>query len=757
MSHPHPAEPKFAGMIGRTVAESTPAWTEPRPPAGAPNVVLVVLDDTGFAHLGCYGSTIETPNIDRLAAEGLRFTGFHTTALCSSSRACLLTGRNHHAVGMRAVSRLNTGYPNTRGAVAPSAATIAQILRANGFATFAAGKWHLAPMAECTPVGPFHNWPLQKGFDRYYGFLQGATDHFHPELTADNHFVEQPRSEAEGYHLSEDLVDQSMAWMRDQISLAPERPFFLYLAFGATHAPHQAPKSYLDKYRGRFDAGWDEARDAWFARQRAMGVVPPGTRLAPRNPGVKPWSELSDGERTFAARLQEAFAAMLDHTDAQIGRLAAFLDAHALTDNTLFILTSDNGASQEGGPLGVLDELMPLNQMQDQLERALGRLGDIGTANSHSNIPWGWAQAGNTPLKWYKQNTHGGGVRDPLIVRWPARIADAGGLRGQFCHAIDLAPTILDLVGLYAPAEVAGVKQMPMHGASLAPLIKEAGSAPMRTVQYFEMFGHRGLWRDGWKAVTLHRPLTPFDDDAWELYRLDEDFSETRNLAEAEPARLAALIETWWREAEAHGVLPLDDRPGPELFRASRRPWQAAAQRRMTYYPPMSHVVSDACPPVFPAFRMIVELNHPAGCSDGALVSRGSINSGFVFYISDGRCVFDYNAFNEHTVVAASEPLPPGCRRLELLVERRDDGSAEVALSIDGAEVAAASIPRLLITLSTLGMDFGRSSQPVSHRYAPPFVYAGDISRVTFELPEPGQSLRDAAERVDFALTMSRQ
>jgi arylsulfatase A-like enzyme len=502
MTYIHPAEPSFGGVIGRTFADSTPSWPDERAPKGAPNVVLITLDDTGFAHLGCYGSTIETPNIDRLAAEGLRFAGFHTTAVCSSSRACLLTGRNHHAVGVRAVSNMDTGFPNMRGAVTPRAATVAQVLRDNGFATMAAGKWHLCPMAEATAAGPFRNWPLQKGFDRFYGFLQGETDQFYPELSCDNRFIEPPRTPAEGYHVSEDLVDQSIGWVRDQVSLNPERPFFLYLAFGATHAPHQSPMAYRQKYRGRFDEGWDVARERWFARQKAMGIVPPETNLAPHNPGVQPWSALSDKEQRFAARLQEAFAAMLDHTDAQIGRLSAFLSELGLLDNTLFMLCSDNGASQEGGRLGVMDEMKHFNLMNEDLDAALERLDDIGGPDSHSNIPWGWAQAGNTPLKWYKQNTHGGGVRDPLIMRWPARIKDPGAIRHQFCHAIDITPTILEAVGLTAPTDVGGVAQMPMHGASLAPALADPDAPRTERTQYFEMLGHRGLWRDGWKSIT---------------------------------------------------------------------------------------------------------------------------------------------------------------------------------------------------------------------------------------------------------------
>ena len=756
MAYRSPSEPDFAGKIGRTIAESEPHWPDNRAPKGAPNVVMVVLDDTGFAHLGCYGSSIETPNIDRLAGEGLRYSGFHTTALCSSSRACLLTGRNHHAAGVRAISNMDTGYPNMRGSVSPAAATVAEILRDNGYATFAAGKWHLAPMAEATAAGPFRNWPLQKGFDGFYGFLQGETDQFYPELTRDNHFIDQPRSPLEGYHLSEDLVDQSIGWVRDQASLVPERPFFLYLAFGAMHAPHQAPRKYLEKYRGRFDAGWDVEREAWFARQKALGIVPPDTRLAPHNPGVKPWAELSEKEQRFAARLQEAFAAMLDHTDHQIGRLAAFLDDLGVFDNTLFLLVSDNGASQEGGALGVFDEMKHFNFMAEDLDKALERLDDVGGPQSHCNIPWGWAQAGNAPLKWYKQNTHGGGVRDPLIVRWPGRVKDAGAVRPQFCHAIDITPTILDIVGIEPPAVVAGVPQMPVHGASLAPTFSDPAAAPARAVQYFEMLGHRGIWKDGWKAVTHHSSGVPFEKDDWELYHLDEDFSETSNLAAGEPERLKALVDEWWRQAETHGVLPLDDRNAFELFGASRRPGMPTSRRRFTYHPPISHIVADACPPVFRGWTMTFDLQHPAG-GEGALVSRGSINSGYVVYIRDGRCVFDFNCFHDHSVIEATAPLQPGDRRLEIEVARQVNGSARVTMSIDGEVAGEGAIPRLLIIVSSLGMDIGRSIRPVSDAYAAPFAYPGLIRSVMFEVAPLPPEFAHVTTRAEVAAAMSRQ
>ena len=725
---------RFGGRIGRTVQQSEPWWPASTVPVGVPNVVFVVLDDTGFAHLGCYGSTMATPHIDAIAAQGLRYTGFHTTALCSPTRACLLTGRNHHAVGMRCISNFDTGFPNMRGAIPKSAATLAEVLRDRGYATYAAGKWHLAPMAECSAAGPFANWPLQRGFDRFYGFLNGESDQFSPELVCDNHAVAQPRSPAEGYHFSEDVVDQASGFIRDLKSLVPEKPFFLYLAFGAMHAPHQAPQTYLDKWRGRFDAGWDVEREAWFARQKQLGIIPSDTELAPRNPGVRPWAALSGNEQRFAARLQEAFAAMLEHTDEQIGRLVAHLRQLDAWDNTLFVLLSDNGASQEGGASGILDEMRYFNGMREDVDAAVLRLDDIGGPNSHSNIPWGWAQAGNSPLKWYKQNTHGGGVRDPLIVHWPGHLAGAGGMRRQFCHAIDIASTVLEAIGIAQPQQVACVPQMPVHGTSLLPTFGAADATVARGPQYFEMFGHRALVHDGWKAVSRHTAGTNYDDDVWELYHLEQDFSECRDLALAQPERLRQMVALWWQEAEKHGVLPLDDRGAAEMFRASQRPGMPTARRRFVYYPPVSHIPADTCPSPARGWHTEIELTHPARAGDGMLINRGTLNSGYALYILHGRLHFDYNCFHRHSRAVADAALAAGDHVVTLDVVRHDDGSAHATLRVDGTPVAETAIPKLLFVLSSLGMDFGRSSAPVNDDYQAPFVYAGRLHRVVFDL-----------------------
>jgi arylsulfatase len=749
----------FKGVIGRTYDESIPWWPTPKwSEEDKPNVVIILLDDTGFAHLGCYGSSIETPNIDRLANGGLRYTNFHTTALCSPTRACLLTGRNHHSVGMRAVSNFDSGFPHMRGYITPHAATIAEILRDNGYATFAVGKWHLTPMMEASPAGPFDNWPLQRGFDRFYGFMQGETDQFYPELTCDNHPVDPPYGPEEGYHISEDLVDRSMALIRDQKSIWPTQPFFLYLAFGATHAPHQAPRKFIEKYRGRFDAGWDIIREEWFQRQLEMGIIPSGTKLAPRNKGVRSWKRLSENQKKFALRLQEAFAGFLDHTDHQIGRLINFLEDLGELENTIFILLSDNGASQEGGSTGVMDEFKFFNGVMEDIDAVQERLDDIGGPHSHSNIPWGWAQVGNTPLKWYKQNTFGGGVRDPLIIHWPKRIKDCGGIRNQFHFVTDIVPTILEILDIEPPSTYKGITQIPISGTSLAYSFASSNVPTQKRIQYFEMFGHRGIWADGWKAVTYHTKGELYKDEEWELYHLDDDFSECNNLVSENPKKLRELIDLWWIEAGRHGVLPLDDR-NIELFRAVFRSGTPHATRSYTYYPPISHLPAEVAPALGNrTWVMTAELERPTDSTEGVIVAQGTQNGGYSWYIKDNRMVFDYNIFTEHHVVQSNRDIPAGKCSLGVRFVR-DGRTGTIILSIDGKECGSISVPYVLRMISSTGLDIGKDGlSPVTDDYKAPFKFTGIIKNVHVNLPRyrpPSEERED--EEVKFRTEMSKQ
>lgn len=723
---------------------------------------MILLDDLGFAQLGCFGSDLATPNIDRLAAGGLRYTNFHVTPLCSPTRAALLTGRNHHAVGMRAVSNFDSGYPHMRGHISDDAATVAEVLRDEGYATFMIGKWHLCPMEQASAAGPFDHWPLRRGFDRFYGFLEGETDQFHPELVYDNHHVDPPARPEDGYHLSEDLVDRAIGFLHDSVSVRPDRPCFTYLAFGATHAPHQAPAEYLERWRGRFDDGWDAARERWHERQLELGLLPPGTGLAPRNPGVEAWDDLPRDHQRLAARLQEAFAAFLEHTDDQIGRYLDALERLGRLDDTLIVLLSDNGASQEGGPFGVLHEMKYFNFLLETPEEAVGRIDDIGGPSSHTNYPWGWAQAGNTPFKWYKQNTHAGGVHVPLVLHWPARVEDRGGLRDQFHHVTDIVPTLYELIGIDPPGTYRGQPQQPVTGTSMVPTLADPDAVSAKQVQYFEMMGHRGIVVGDWKAVTRHQAGTPFDDDVWELYHLPTDRSECHDLAEQEPALLAAMIEQWWQEAEANGVLPLDDRT-IELFGTRFRDHSPhRPDRRYVYHPPVTPLPAQVAPALGGrSWDLMATLTMDEG-DEGVLYASGTQNSGLALFVQSGRLVFDYNCFGDHHLVVSDEPLPAGVHRLGVRF-RRDGRGGSATLVVDDREAGSVEVPFVMQIISSTGPSIGSDhGSAVSERYEAPFGFSGELIRIEVQLVRPGSPAVAAAEEAhaaaaDERTTMGRQ
>ncbi len=753
---------RFDGTIGRTVADST-AWFDepPHPGSEAPNVVVVLLDDTGFAQFGCYGSDIDTPNVDALAAGGLQFTNFHVTPLCSPTRASLLTGRSQHAVGMRAVSNFRTGFPNQLGHISNHAATVAEVLRDVGYATFCVGKWHLAPMEQCSAAGPFDQWPLARGFDRFYGFLEGETDQFHPELVCDNHPIDPPGRPEDGYHVSEDLIDQLLTMVSDSTGVRPDRPFFAYVPFGATHAPHQAPADYLEKYRGKFDEGWDVVRARWFERQLALGVIPAGTQLAPRNPGVDAWDDLPANQRRLACRLQEAFAAFLDHTDHQIGRLVDGLGDLGQLDNTVVMVLADNGASQEGGPFGVMHEMKFFNGIFETPDDAIARIDDIGGPHSHTNYPWGWAQCGNTPFKWYKQNTHEGGVHVPLIVRAPGYITadQTGTMRRQFVNVADIVPTIYDLIGITPPDTYHGVEQLPVTGKSFASVLADHSAPATNTLQYFEMAGSRAIVvGDGeawWKAVCKHTQGADYDTERWELYRLSDDWSECRDLADEEPEQLAALIDLWWQEAERHGVLPIDDRMF-ELFGARFRansPHPAA--RRYVYRPPMSPMPAQAGAAIGGrSFDLTATVTRESG-QDGVIFATGTQNSGISVFIQDDRLVIDYNAFDDHTVLESDVAVPAGHSTLVARLRRSDGTTGSMSLDVNGQPAGSAELPLFMRMMSSVGPSIAYDhGSPVSDRYDPPYAFAGKLHEVVIQL----LSKQDAeAHDAEARSEMSRQ
>nr|WP_245354321.1 arylsulfatase [Brachybacterium sacelli] len=708
----------------------------PRP--GSPNVVLVLLDDVGFASLGCYGSEISTPTMDALASRGLRYRNFHTTALCSPTRASLLTGRNHHSVGMSIIANADSGYPSKRGAVSDEAGTVAEILRHEGYNTLAVGKWHLAPADQTSMAGPFDQWPLGRGFERFYGFLDAATDQFHPELTSDNHRVDPPRGRKEGYHLTEDLIDHAISFVDDQTSCAPDRPFLLYLAPGATHSPHQAPDEYLLRQRGRYDVGWDVIRERRLARQKELRIVPADTELPPLNPGVVPWQELSTQERRLHARFQEAYAAFLEHTDHELGRLIEHLEHLGELDNTLFMLLSDNGASQEGQVNGSVNMAFYENKEEDPLELNLRHLEDIGTWRVQNNYPLGWASAANTPLKRYKQNTHAGGVRDPLIISWPDGISDRGNVRDQFHHVTDILPTILEILDVDPPEQIRGVPQMPIHGTSMAYSFAADGRSRKQS-QYFEMFGHRALWADGWKAVAYHEPGTDYEDDRWELYHLDQDFSECHDMSAEHPETLHEMIQHWWTEAETYDVLPLDDR-GFAARRAESIARSDAPRLRdhFVYRAGTSHVPSGATPFLHDrSYEITARVTCTPG-DEGVLAACGGVGGGYSLYVKDGLLHHDYNFYGGIFRVSAAIPAGPPDRQLGYAFTRTGPYAGIGRLLVDGEPVGSVEIPRTSrYFMSWAGLDIGRDAlSPVSDAYDGEFPFSGTLDAVEFSLAE---------------------
>ena len=717
---------------GVTMSSAEPMWpAEPEAPTGTPCVVVCVFDDVGYSDFGCYGSEIDTPNIDRLAAGGLRYTNFHTTSLCSPTRASLLTGRNHHAVGMGTLANWDMGHPGYRGAISREAALLPEILREQGWNSWAVGKWHLTPMHHTGPSGPFHQWPTQRGFDRFYGFMDGAMNHWEPFLTEDNHHI--PTPDSPDYHLTTDLVDRAIRLVSDQTSVAPERPFFLYLAFGAGHSPHHVPKEMIDAYEERFAKGWDITRLDRIARQKAMGIIAEETQLPPRNPGVPAWETLSADEQRLYVRFQAAYAAMLTHTDTQIGRLVAALERIGRIDNTMFVVMSDNGASQEGSPFGTLHQGRYFERAPMTLEQSLGLIDQIGETQWFNNYPLGWAMAGNTPCKFYKQNTHGGGVRDPLVVHWPAGLPQdsAGGLRRQFHHVSDLAPTVLEVAAASLPGFVNGVPQMPIHGTSMAYTFSDPDAPTRKAVQHFEMLGHRGIVADGWKAVTMHDPRRALEEDVWELYHLDRDFSESNDLAAQHPDVLERLVEQWWDQAQKYQVLPIDDRGGA----GSRRRRQV--RRTWRLWPGLVGLPSDAGPRLTnTGFRISAHISIDEHATDGVLVAEGDRWGGYAMFVQDGRACFHYHFPMERHEVRAELALAAGDHEITFTLTMLDRVSARGELSIDGRLAGSLDIPRVIRGFMpfnglSVGCDAGA---PVGTTYEAPFAFAGVLKFVDIEL-----------------------
>ncbi len=760
-----------AQRIGMSGAESTPRMPEdPRPRAGAPNVVAIVLDDTGFGHLGSFGSDIATPHMDRLAAGGLRYNRFHVTALCSPTRASFLTGRNHHAVGMGFLTDIPMGYPGYTSRIPKSAATVARILRDSGYNTMAVGKWHLVPRFQRSAAGPFDLWPLGLGFEHYYGFLHGDANHWSPNLIEDNHHVEPPARPEDGYHLTEDLADRAIGYVLDQQQAAPGKPFFLYLALGAMHAPHHVAHEWVEPYRGSFDQGWDAWRDELFARQVASGVVPEGTVLTPRPSWVQAWDDLDAEERRMHARQQEVFAGFLTHTDAQIGRLLGFLDETGQLDNTIVVVFSDNGASAEGGRLGSVNEHRFTARIPESKADNLAALDEWGGFGTYNHYSWAWAWAGNTPMRLWKRYTWLGGTRTPLIVHWPARIKGGGAVRPQFTHAIDLMPTVLEVAGVEAPASVDGVTQQPIDGASLVPTFDDPWAPDPRQSQYFEMLGSRSMYHAGWKATTDHIGMGVLDeeelatgsrvfaDDHWGLFDLRHDFSESTDVSAEHPEIVRRLTELWLVEAGRNQVLPVED-SFTERIRALIPPaWPPGPDR--TFLPGGGPVSDESVPMLFGGFRLTAVVDTAGGTEvpTGVLCALGDWNGGYALWADDGRLVFTFQRAGELLEVVADRPVPTGAVGAELGVsyELGPDTTGSFTLLHGDTPVGTTHFDGMLpiaLQHGGAGLRLGHDAGfPVSARYETPNPWNGTIHRLRIETPgrppgDPGHEVRAALHR----------
>ena len=756
----------FGGKIGRTLRESEPAWPPmPRASAGAPNIVLMVLDDVGFAQPSPFGGACAMPTLDRLASRGLHYTNFHVTPLCSPTRACLLSGRNHHAVGVGSLVELAMGYPGYHAMAGLDQAFLPAILRDAGYSTFAVGKWHLTPPNETSSAGPYRTWPLGRGFERFYGFMGGDTSQWFPDLVQDNAPIAPPATPEDGYHLNADLADHAIQMIKDAHVAAPDKPFFLYYATGAGHAPHHVEPEWVEPYHGRFDAGWDAYREEAFERQITAGLIPRHTRLSARDPDVPAWDGLEAAAKRMYARQMEVYAGFLTQTDHHFGRVLDFVDELGELTNTVVVVLSDNGASAEGGPAGTFNESNFFNLVPDRLDDNLRHYDDWGGVDTFPHYSWGWAWAGNTPFRRWKRETYRGGVSETCIVSWPARITDHGGVRNQYAHAIDILPTLLDAAGIPTPDAVGGVTQQPFHGTSLADTFANGEAPSPRTTQYFEMHGYRALYHDGWRAVcpfggpTLAEAaergrnfrlteLTPqlldeMDRNEWELFDLREDPTETTNLAAVEPERLERMIALWYEEAERFGVLPLASPSG----RFGNRPDEDRPRRTIEF-------LRDAAPLTFTSAPRIVGRSHsitaevtiPPDGAEGVLLTQGGRHVGFAFYMHDGRLyhVLNYVGLDQFRVTSP-EAVPQGPHVVRYEFERTGDHvdvmqglgvPGRSKLYIDGTLVAVRELPHSLVaTLGFYGITCGYahadSVDPSAFR--PPFRFTGDIQRVILD------------------------
>ncbi len=730
---------------------TAPPPFEVKMPSSAPNVVIVLIDDIGFGAATSFGGAIETPTLDRLGQNGLRYNQFHTTALCSPTRMAILTGRNHHSANAGSVMEVATGFPGNNGQRPRSVEPMAEMLRLNGYSTAAFGKYHETAPWEVSVSGPFDRWPTRSGFDKFYGFIGGETNQWAPFIHDGTTPVEPP--DDPDYHFTTDMTNQAISWMRYQQSLTPDKPFFVYFATGATHAPHHAPKDWIAKYKGQFDGGWDEYRQNTLARQIELGVVPAGTELAAKPEDIPAWDSLSADEKKVYARQMEVFAAFTGHTDHEVGRLYDAIDDMGEADNTLFIyIFGDNGSSAEGGLAGTFNEMIVLNGLADSVEDQLERLDDFGGPMAFNHFHAGWAHATNTPFQWTKQvASHYGGTRNPMVVHWPDGIQAKDEVRSQWHHVTDIAPTVMEAAGLPFPTSVNGAVQKPFEGVSLLYSFDDADAADRHTTQYFEMFGNRAIYQDGWVAATKHRtpwasaPDGPLDQDKWELYNVSEDFSQSNDLAPSNPDKLGEMQDLFMEEAIKYNVLPLDDRVF-ERFDASvaGRPDLMGDRTSLTMYEGMTGIMENAFLNVKNRSHSITaEVEIPQGGGEGVNLCQGGRFAGWSLYMKDGKVSYVHNWFGkERYTVTAQRPLPPGKAtiRYEFAYEGGDKPGmgGTGTISVNGRQVAEGrienTVPFLFSADETTDVGVDKAT-PVTEDYEERHnEFNGKIEQVTVEL-----------------------
>lgn len=740
----------FKGVIKLDVRDSTPDWGPyelTRAPEGSPNILIVLYDDTGLAAWSPYGGRINMPTLDRLAQDGLTYTQWHTTALCSPTRSTFLTGRNHHVNRCASITEGSMGFPGAAGRLPAECATIGQVLQDNGYATMWLGKNHNVPVEDLSPAGSRSEWPLSKGFDRFYGFLGGETNNWYPDLIEDNHAIEPPATPEEGYHLSKDLADQAIKMLQDLRSSGPSKPWFMWFCPGANHAPHHAPEEYIEKYKGVFDDGYEAYREWVLARMIERGVLPADTELTPLNPMpedvaneadyVRPWAELNDDEKRLFCRMAEVFAGFSEYTDVQVGRIIDFLERTDQLDNTLVLYCADNGASGEGTPNGSVNENKFFNGFPDSLEENMSYFDVLGSPETYNHYPTGWAVAFSTPFQMFKRYSQfAGGTCDPLVIHWPKGIKAKGEVRHQYHHSTDIVPTILDVVGLEMPKVYRGVEQYPLNGVSMRYSFDSADAPTTKKRQYFSMLGTRGIWQEGWKAAALHAPISGkghFDEDRWELYHVDADRAEARNVADQHPEKLQELIDAWFEEAEANFVLPLDDRPAIEQI-GNERPAGEPPRSRYIYYPDTSPVPESTAVNIRGRSYKILADVEVTPESEGVIFAHGSRFGGHTLFIRDGKLHYVYNFLGikpEQTFV--SETLEPGKHTLGVEFIREGAGehgesTGTAKLYVDETVVADGPMRAQIgpFTLCGDGLCVGYdSADPVSRSYPPGFPFKG--------------------------------